>query len=137
MSTEEWVAKLDIESNALKQAFERSAYSMQVITKTLNFSTTQNAVTVSGSFGSFTSSDPERLIVTYDTFSGANTAAKLELSTNYLFSYPKVRRIPYLGGARWIVTLNSNVDSSWHSTACVLTVQSLVDGAISVTEATS
>lgn len=137
MTTEEWMAKLTAEGNSLKQSFSRTAQSIPVTTKTVSFSTTRNAITITNSSGSTTYSDPERVILTFDTVNGSSTLAKLEVSPDSSYPGLRVRRAPYSGGARWYVTMNSKSDTSWVTTNCVFTVQSFIDGTLSAGETTS
>lgn len=118
---------LQKEARALKATFEQAAGKLPLITKTLSFSTSRNAVTENG----FTYDDLERVVVTIATASGANTLAKLEVSGNY-DTLPVVRRIPFSGGARWIVTTNARIDSSynWTPTVYQFTVQTLTNGTL-------
>lgn len=136
---EEWLAKLEAESKALKRVFDRTANSMNVYTKSITITTTKNSITITtpGSPPS-TLEDQERLIVTFNTLSGANTIAKLETACSSTF-IPIKRLKPYSGGAQWMVTNSPNRDGSfnWISTTYTFTVQSFLDGVISVSEASS
>lgn len=138
MSTEEWVAKLESESAAMKQGFARPATSIDVLSRTVLYSTVKNAITFTYTGGSTqVVNDPERFIVTYTTLTGANTLAKLEISTDQTSPSLKVRRIPYSGGARWSVVMNSRDYATWATTNCVITIQALLDGNITINEVTS
>lgn len=139
MKTEEWLAKLEAENKALKQVFDRAATSMTVYTKSVSITTTKNSITITtpGSPPS-TLEDQERLIVTFNTLTGANTIAKLEISCSS--TYIPIKRLrPYSGGAQWMVTNSPNRDGSfnWISTTYTFTVQSFLDGTLSVGEASS
>lgn len=127
INTEIKLRNLQKEARALKATFEQAAGKLPLITKTLSFSTSRNAVTENG----FTYDDLERAVVTLATASGANTLAKLEVSGNY-DTLPVVRRIPFSGGARWIVTTNARIDSSynWTPTTYQFAVQTLANGTL-------
>jgi hypothetical protein len=139
MNTEKWLKQLEDESKALKQVFDRSALSMTIFTKTASISTSQNKITVTypdGSTDSF--NDQERIVVTFNTKTGANTLAKLEYTTTSPF-IPIKRLQTYSGGARWMLSNNPNINNSgqWTSAKYDITVQSFLDGTLSVAEATS
>lgn len=136
MTTEQWLSSLENESKALKQGFERSATTIPLFTKSTNFSTSRNALNLSFSGGSVVVSDPERVIVTFNTSNSLNTLAKLEIQTDSN-RLPLVRRLPYSGGARWSVTAGTKNDSTWETTNYLFVVQSFIDGEISITEGTS
>lgn len=130
MSTvEQKISNLERELKAMKVAFERSATKTNLITKPISFNTKENLITLSGQYP-FSQDDLERVVVTLSTSSGANTIAKLEISGNY-DTLPTVRRVPFSGGARWVVT-NSPRQSggSWTPTTYNFTVHSLVNGTI-------
>ncbi len=117
---------------ALKMAFAATATTIPVTTKTLSFTTSENLCryVASGSYDYY-AEEMERVEVTLDTSSGANTFAKLELSGNATDAYPRVRRIPYSGGARWIVTNTPRTSGGdWEATSYVFTVQTMVDGTL-------
>lgn len=137
MSVEAWLSRLEKESDALKQTFLRSATSLKVITNTLTYQTVRNAITIVFSGGSNVFNDPERFIVTFDTFTGSNTIARLEMSTDQQYPFVKVRRLPYSGGARWSVVMNSRDYATWTTTNCQISIHSLVDGSITVSEVNS
>lgn len=121
------------EYQALKQAFQASATRLDLSTSKLNFSTKENACVYQDAYGSFNYSENERVVVTLNCDSGANTLANLEITTDGL-SLPVVRRIPYSGGARWIVSSAPNVDLTtygWKTTNYQFTVNSMVKGTLS------
>lgn len=122
------IKRLRQEYNALKVAFQTAGSRLALSTRTLSFSTSRNSVTENG----FTYDDLERVVVTFEATSSANTLAKLELSGDYE-TLPIVRRVPYSGGARWVITTNSRVDSSfnWATTTYRFTVHSLAPGTLS------
>ena len=85
-NTEQWISQLEAESNALNVAFERDARRMPIFTKTANFRPG------SGNF-----------FVTYNTTSGADTIAKIELFNSSESMFVRPRRVRFNGGARWLV----------------------------------
>lgn len=125
------IATLRREYHALKQAFEKNATQITLITKKLSYSSARNACSWSGQGFSFNYDDNERIVVTFSTNSGANTLAKLEISGDYTI-LPQVRRVPYSGGARWIVANAPRTSGgNWQTTSYNFTVQSLVNGTLS------
>lgn len=118
------------ELQAQKSAFERGASTLNLYTKTLTYSTKKNACRWQDSGSTFNYEDNERVIVTLTTTSGANTLAKLELTGNYS-TLPMVRRVPYSGGARWIVATSPRYSGGWQPTDYTFTVQTLVNGTLS------
>lgn len=136
-NTERLLTKLENESKALKATFEQSAMALPVFTTTHAHTTTQNKITIAASGNTYTPNDPERVIVTFNTNSGANTIAKLEISTNNAY-LPVTRRIPYSGGAQWSVTAGAQSNgSSWQPTNYTFTVQSLINGTLNSADATT
>lgn len=131
MTISQIVSNLRREFHALKQAYQATATKVNLITKTASFSTKRNACNYSGEGISFGYEDNERVVVTLETASGANTLANLEISGNYA-QPPVFRRVPYAGGARWIVS-NAPRQSggSWASTTYQFNVQTLVSGTLS------
>lgn len=140
MSIEKQIADLWNESNALSVAYAQAAVKLPVITSNaVNHATTANTITIVPTGGSaINQSDPERVIVTFNTTSGANTTAKLEMTTDNT-SLPIVRRLPYSGGAQWSVTALPKLDGTGTrvTTNYVFTVQSLIAGTLSSADATS
>lgn len=130
MTVSQIIANLRREYHALKQAFQASATKINLVTKTIQFSTSRNACNYNGDGINFNYDDNERVVVTLQTTSGANTLANLEISDNY--GPPIVRRVPYSGGARWIVT-NAPRQSggNWAPTTYNFTVQTLINGTLS------
>lgn len=75
--------------------------------------------------------DNEAVVVTLETTAGTNTLAILELTTNGTYM-PVIRRVPYTGGARWVVTAPPRYSGgNWQPTTYNFTVQTLVDGTLS------
>ncbi len=137
MDTERWLAKLESEDNALKQAFQQSALKLDVITKSATFSPSRNAITITTSSGNSTLNDVERFIVTFNTTTGSNTLATLELTTDSTF-LPRVRRIPHTGGVKWMITAESKDRfGTWAATNYGVIIESVVDGSISFSEISS
>lgn len=138
-STETWLAALEAESKALKKVFDRAATTMPVYSKTASITTTKNSITLNfpGSPPS-TFEDQERIVVTFNSSTGANTIAKLEMTCSSTFM-PIKRQNTFSGGAQWIVTNTPSRDGSnnWIPTTYTFTVQSLVDGTLTLSEATS
>jgi len=137
MSTELWLKRLEVESKALKAAYQRSASSIPIYSHPINFNTARNQVTINYTGGSSVQNDPERVIVTYATSTGSNTIAKLEVVTDNSAGIIVIRRVPYVGGARWSITQNSKDPSVFTTTNYTFTVRSMIDGTLSAAEMTS
>lgn len=138
-SIEKQLKILELESAALKSSFSRSANELPLFTISEKFTTTRNAVNIVANGNSNISNDPERIVITLNTNIGANTIANLEISTNNS-RLPVKRRVPYSGGAKWIVTAATKGDISgdnWQSTTYQFNIQSLVDGELTITEMSS
>lgn len=121
------IQNLRKEAQAMKVAFERSATAVALITKTTSFQTKKNLVTEDG----FSYEDLERVVVTLAGSEGANTIAKLEVAGDY-DTVPIVRRVPFSGGARWVVTTAAKYSGgAWAPTTYQFTVHSLVRGELS------
>lgn len=137
MSVENWLAKLETEAAAMKQGYQRPANTIPVLQNSLTHSTVKNTLIFYSPSGDNVFNSPERIIVTFATTSGTKTLATLELTSNSSFK-PKVRRIPYTGGARWIVTAPAKGQgTSWEATEYNFTVESMIDGTLSAVRATS
>jgi hypothetical protein len=130
-SIEAWLNKLENESKALKTAFVQSATSLRVFTDETNFTTAKNTITVVVGGQTYYHDNQERVLVTFDTNNGADTLAKIELtcSQEYL---PAVRRVPYSGGARFMITNVADQDASgnWRATTYRIVIQSFVEGKV-------
>lgn len=127
--------KLEEEIRAQKTAFEKMGLQMPVFTKSVNFSTLANPMRIDYGGGDVYEFDGnERVVVTYATSRGSNTLATLEMTIDGLTANLKVKRVPYAGGARWII-YNSptygGADYKRIPTNYVFTVQSAVDGSLS------
>lgn len=93
------LTKLEVEADARKVAFERAPYTLSVSTSTETAVTTANTVTFNGEAWSSPSYYYCAKEVTYTTYSGANTIAKIATDQENA----RIRRVPYAGGAKWIV----------------------------------
>jgi len=149
------VQKIEQEIEAIRSAFTQNASSMTIHTASLTFTTSRNTTNWSNS-GSYsplqwaplismyrTSGgdrfDTETIEVTFSCNAGINTFANLEISFVTITSGLAVvssRRVPYSGGARWIITVrpNATVDSSdydvWQPSTLRFAVQSAVQGTL-------
>jgi len=135
--TEAELKKLEDEITALKAAYEKQAIQMPVFTKSIYFTTSANPMHIDYGDGNVYDFDGnERVVVTFNTSRGSNTLATLEMTIDGFNSDLKVKRVPYSGGARWIV-YNSptygEVGGNWQriNTNYNFTVQSAVDGTLS------
>jgi len=141
MSTEEWIARLENESKALKVGFARNANSIPVITRTASFTTTVNNITTN--YPGFPGSPipgPERVIVTFNTTTGNETIAVLEMDHDFTGTLqPIIRMVPYANGAQWVVTNDADYlgGGSTRRVTYNFTVLSMVDGSVIVAETTS
>lgn len=130
MTVSEIVRNLKRELAALKQTFRKSATSIPLYTKTLSYATSKNACRQVYSGTGFDYEDNERVVVTLNTSEGANTLAKLEIDGDYDIP-PIIRRVPYSGGARWVVANAPRYSSGgWAPTHYNFTVQTLVNGTL-------
>ena len=106
-NTEKTVAKLEQEIQGLKNAFEQTAFQLPVFTKTVSFRTSKNNITITEpGVTPFTFEGAGRTVVTFTSAAGVNTLAVLEIDFNdggLGLSNVKFRRVPYSGGARWII----------------------------------
>lgn len=131
INTQKILKELRQEYKNQKVAFEQAGTNLNLFAKTLSFSTSKNTVTQTVSGSSFSYEDLERVIVTLDTASGSNTLAKLEISGDY-DTVPIVRRVPYSGGARWVITTSPKLaGGNWSSTNYNFVAQTLVNGTLS------
>lgn len=134
MTIEKEIAKLENEIEAQKSTFEKMATQMPVFTHAIEFATSSNDCTLQYDSTTTTYRGPERVVVTYDTGRGSNTLATLEVITDKARPETRVTRVPYSGGARWIV-IDSNPSSTaqgaWAPTVYNFAVQSAVDGTLS------
>ena len=156
MRVEKQISQLEEEIQAIKSSFELQAASAQVETKTITFSTSANIIRWSNSspynplqwetlvslpkaqngdcYGN------EEILVTFNCASGSNTIASLEIkeiSVNAGVVFLSARRIPYSGGARWIINLppNTTLDGDtgyhiWSPSTIQIAVQSMIEGTL-------
>lgn len=156
MRTDNEVKKLEQEIKALKTSFEQSASMLDVYTEEINFETSINVTNFSNS-GSYdplnwstlmamrqlpngTRFSTETIKVTFRCDAGINTFASLEINNitgGAKTAFTTVRRIPYSGGARWLVTVTPNVTPSgttgyynWEPTQFKFAVQSAAKGTL-------
>ena len=125
------VSKLESEIAAQKAIYEKMATQMPVFTKSVNFTTKANPMTITYGGTSYNFDGNERVLVTFNTSRGSNTVAALEMTTDGLKADLKTKRIPYTGGARWIIYDLPNYDSGNRiDTHYTFTVQSAIDGTL-------
>ena len=135
-NVEKRIHKLENEISALKAAFAREASSLITFTYSREFSTQKNEITArQQGLDPFTTLGDERVVVTFTTENGANTPAVLELRTDNAYvssSFGKlvVQRVPYSGGARWIVESVPNDPNNWRTTNYTFVVHSLIRGSL-------
>lgn len=153
MRVDSQLQKIEQEIESIRAAFSQNASNMTIYTSTLDFTTSRNTTNWSNS-GSYSPLEWEPLIsmyrtsggdrfdtetieVTFTCTAGINTFANLEIDFTSIASGLAVvssRRVPYSGGARWIVTVrpNSTTDGSgydvWVPSTLRLAVQSAVQG---------
>lgn len=140
MSVEQEITKLEQELKAIKTSFEQSAAMMKVNKVQMRFSTSANfiqwnphgnwepfkyepldslAASTSDSSGNHTGYGNERVVITFNSEKGQNTFASLELNLIDAKGWAVwQKRVPYSGGARWIINLLPNVyqdeQYEWH-----------------------
>lgn len=138
MNTEQQTAKLENEIKALKVGFEQTALTMPIVTKTASIATTRNKLDIKytdpyGTTYEYDENGAERILVTFTTSRGSNTIACLEVNVDHADASPVVQRIPYNGGAKWIITGQPYmIYPNWYSTEYTITVHSMVDGSLTV-----
>lgn len=107
MKLEQTLDSVELEIKALKNAFEQTAFQLPVFTYSLDFTTTPNNVTLTqAGYPAVTYQGSGRTVVTFDSGAGVNALAFLEIEVDdggYGISNIKFRRVPYSGGARWII----------------------------------
>lgn len=153
MRVDSQLQKIEQEIESIRTAFSQNASSMTIYTSTLDFTTSRNTTNWSNSsayspleweplISMYRTSggdrfDTETIEVTFACTAGINTFANLEIDFTSIASGLAVvssRRVPYSGGARWIVTVrpNSTTDGSgydvWVPSRLRLAVQSAVQG---------
>lgn len=126
----EILKQLRQEYHALKVSFTSSANNIPLLVRELDFATKKNACRYSSGGIAFDYEDNERVVVTLDTTTGSNTLANLEISGDFTIP-PVVRRVPYSGGARWVVmTAPQYENGSWKATNYHFQVLTLVKGTL-------
>ena len=123
--------KLEDEIEAQKAAYEKMAIQMPIFTKSINFTTSVNSMNIRYPDGTnYSFEGNERVMVTFTTSRGSNTLATLEFTSDGIRADLKTKRVPYSGGARWIVYDIPNYDAGGNriDTHYTFTVQSAVDG---------
>lgn len=133
--TEKLVKNIEDEISALKASFEQSATTMPIFTKSVDLVTTRNKVDYKfdyqGQTIEYDMNAVERVMVTFTTSRGSNTIAALEIDVDNLQASPEVRRVPFSGGARWIVMGQPHMEyPNWLATVYRFTVHSMVDGVL-------
>lgn len=153
MRVDQQLQKVEQEIESIRSAFAYNASNIDVYTSTLTFTTSKNTTSWnnSGSYNPlqwapltsmYTSSggdrfDVETVIVTFTCDAGINTFANLEI--NYVtvsagFAVSSCRRVPYSGGARWLVTIQPRATSdgrgnyTWQASTLKFAVQSAAPG---------
>lgn len=135
-NAEKEIKALEQEIDAQKVAFEKMASQLPVFTETISFTTKRNEVTltpIDQPEYAYTTDGNERVQVTFATESGANTIAVLEIDSDNEDTIDFViERIPYAGGARWIITAVPRYDSSWNriDTHYTFRVHSIMEGTL-------
>lgn len=146
VAVEQYLEKLESEGKALDVSFERDASIIPFTTKSGSHTTAENKYTytfTSAKGGSSFSVDGyERTLVTFDTIDGSNTLATLEidiLNSSNSGTWPMVRRIPYSGGARWLVTITPNLDANYNRipTNINFSVNSMAPGTLTIGDMSS
>lgn len=152
MSVEKDIEKMEQEIKALKASFEQSASMMKIYSTQITFSTSMNSVTYSNPsynplqweslvsmprIDANTHCGVETIVVTFTCSGGINTFATLEIEELVATSGLGVittTRVPYNGGARWLVTAQPNVTLqpsgwyTWQPTKLRFVVKSAVEG---------
>lgn len=141
---EKQIADLESEGKNLDVAYVRTAANIPIYTKNASYSTAANIITMTYPGGGSSSfPDNERTLITFSTNTGANTIAELEvnvLNPNPTAGvWPIVRRIPFSGGAQWIVVVNPNIDANFNRqpTNLGFMVVSMIPGTMTITDFTS
>ena len=151
------IQQLKQEMKAIKASFEQSASMLNVYTVELSFQTSMNVTnyTNSSSYNPLewttlmameslpngTKFDTETIQVTFKCDAGVNTFASLEINKlngdNAGLRTISCRRIPYSGGARWLITVAPNATLigttgyyNWEPTRLKFAVQSAAKGTL-------
>ena len=160
MSVDKQLQKLEEEIKALKTSFEQSAASLNVYTTETTFDTSMNVTNFSNGgaydpmqwlplmatyqMSNSTRFDTETFVVTFTCDKGINTFASIEFKNitaeqKGRTSYLTHRRVPFAGGAKWIVTTQPNATLNsgtgfytWEPTKIKIAVQSAAEGTLGV-----
>lgn len=155
MRVDSQLQKLEQEIASIRAAFSQNASSMDIFTSTVEFTTSRNTTNWSNS-GSYNPLQWEPLVsmrrtaggdrfgsetieVTFSCNAGINTFANLEI--NFVdvkegLAVLSCRRVPYSGGARWIVivqpksTMDGYGNYTWQPSTLKFAVQSAVQGTL-------
>lgn len=155
MRIDQQVQKIEEEIKEIKSSFEHNANSMQVYTSKLVFTTSKNVTNWSNSgayspleweplismFGESNGDkfDHETIELTFDCAYGINTFANLEMrfvSVSSGFVVATTRRVPYSGGARWLIIVQPKATSdslgyyTWYPSTIEFAVQSAAQGTL-------
>lgn len=159
MRVESEITEIEEEMKAIKASFQQVASSMTVYTSSMDFTTSPNTITwnghgnwealkypwldsldglVSDGAGNNTGHGRERIEITFICSAGVNTFASLEIDlVDTISNAVWFKRIPYSGGARWVVLLRANgvyngqgVWQSWKPNKLRFAVQSAMPGTI-------
>lgn len=158
MRAEKEIAQLEEEVKAIKASFQQSASMMEVYKAEMQFATSQNLVQWNGNGhwepfkyellesltsyssdaqGNHTGYGYERIVITFDCEGGQNTFASLELDMVDVNEWAVwYKRIPYSGGARWVVSLHPNGSYNgqgtfiWRPSVLKIAVESAIPGTL-------
>lgn len=155
MSVENQIERLEQESEALKVSYEQSASDLSLYTYETTFSTTMNRVVCTypptyhpadwylptPRLDYDTRLGDEFVEITFDSEEGINPFAMLEMVNTNAEERDIIitKRVPYDGGARWVVELSPNITPvgetgyySWEPNVMRFVVRSFVRGRIGV-----
>lgn len=153
MTVESQVEHLTREINALKTTFEQSAAMMQTFTAETTFTTSMNSISFSNpsydpmqwqplvslpDISDTVSCGLEPIIVTFSCDKGFNVFATLEIDrpAHTPLDLIATYRLPYSGGARWMVTVNPKVTFqpsgyyTWEPTTLRFVVKAAAEGQV-------
>lgn len=154
-NVESQITKYEQEIKAIKASFEQSAAEMPMYASQLEFTTSENEVDYYYSpsvnplewqtiismprLSQYVACGVEPIIVTFNCSGGINTFANIEIELidgrAGLF-VTTTRRLPYTGGAQWLVTVQPNVKQkpdgyyTWSPTKLRFVVKSAVSGTL-------
>lgn len=135
-NTEKLFRKLEEEVAAQKATYDKQASQLPVFTKSTTFTTKENSITltpVEYPEYAYTTQGSERVVVTFNTSSGADTLAVLEVeSDNTDMLDFDVKRVPFSGGAKWYVSAVPRYDENYNrlDTHYTFMVHSIMDGTL-------